>query len=129
MSKLEIDDHEDKQDEENDEREMTNSSDNNNNMYTKKYRVVKTLLLILAFISYGLNFEMIGPTLEDLRIFTSVNYTEISFGLVLRNLSFLIFSLLFGIVILNRITQYSDFFMAVASIIIALSKCLAFNKL
>lgn len=96
--------------------------ENNTSMYTKKYRVVKTLLLLFAFIVYGLNFEMVGPTLEDLRIQMNVNYTEISFGLVLRNLSFLIFSLMFGIVILNRITQYSDMFMALASFIIMLCK-------
>ena len=48
--------------------------------YTTKYRVFKTSLLILAFVSYGLNFEIVGPTLEDLRVQMSVNYSEISFG-------------------------------------------------
>jgi hypothetical protein len=108
-------------DEENEGTEVdVENSDNNTSMYSKKYRVVKTLLLLFAFIVYGLNFEMVGPTLEDLRIQMNVNYTEISFGLVLRNLSFLVFSLMFGIVILNRITQYSDMLMALAFLMIML---------
>ena len=122
MLKIEI---EEKQDEEKEDLEVdVEGSDNNNNanIYTKQYRLVKTLLLVMAFIVYGLNFEMVGPTLEDLRIQMNVNYTEISFGLVLRNLSFLIFSLLFGVLILNRITQYSDMFMALASLMIMLCK-------
>ena len=56
--------------------------DNNGLKYSTRYRVLKTCLLIFAFISYGVNFEIVGPTLEDLRVQMNVNYTRISFGLL-----------------------------------------------
>ena len=88
--------------------------------YTMKYRLTKTFLMILTWICFGLNFEMIGITLEDLRVYLDVNYASISFGLVLRNVGYLSLTLLFGLVF-EKIAKYSDSYMAISSALIGLS--------
>ena len=88
--------------------------------YSMKYRLTKTFLMILTWICFGLNFEMIGITLEDLRVYLDVNYAQISFGLVLRNVGYLSLTLLFGLVF-EKIAKYSDSYMAISSALIGLS--------
>lgn len=92
----------------------------NTNMYTSNYRIFKTVFLIFSFIAYGLNFEMIGPTLEDLKVFLDVNYSTISFGLVLRNLGYMVLTLVLGIFI-DRISKFSEFLMSFSALLISIS--------
>lgn len=89
--------------------------------YDHQYRWIKSLLLVVTWISFGLNFELIGITLEDLKIYLGVNYTSISFGLVLRNIGYCSLTIFLG-VFLDRIKRHTDFLMALSSILIALSK-------
>lgn len=89
--------------------------------YTQEYRLVKSILLILTWIGFGLNYELIGITFEDLKIYLDVNYASISIGPVLRNIGYVVVTLLLGLV-LERIERYSDVIMALASIIIASSR-------
>jgi hypothetical protein len=91
--------------------------------YSFNYRIVKTALLIFTWISFGLNFEMIGSTMEDLKIFLDVNYSKYSFGLVLRNSGYLAFTLSLGLC-MDRITNYSDILIAVASLFIGITSFL-----
>jgi fucose permease len=91
-----------------------------NEKYTNRYRLAKTLLLILTFISFGLNFELIGPTLEDLRVYMNVNYSQISFSLVMRSIGYLGLTALFGL-ILDKFTNYFDILMSISSLIVAIS--------
>ena len=93
--------------------------------FTLKYRVLKTFLLIFAFVSFGLNFELIGPTLEDLRMLLDLSYPDISLALVLRNVGYLILTLLLGLFIGN-LTNRQDLLMASASFITAFSEILLF---
>ena len=88
-----------------------------NDQYTMYYRILKTVLLIFTMISFGFNFELIGPTLEDLKIFLNVNYSSISFALVLRNIGYLSVTILLGLTI-NRILKYSELCMAISSAIV-----------
>jgi fucose permease len=91
-----------------------------NEKYTSRYRLAKTTLLILAFISFGLNFELIGPTLEDLRVYLNVNYSEISFSLVLRSIGYLGLTVVFGL-FLDKLSNYFDTLMSISSLIVAIS--------
>lgn len=88
--------------------------------YTRIYRWVKSSLLLLTWVSFGINFELIGITLEDLKIFLNVNYASISLGPVLRNTGYLCLTLVLG-VFLDKISKYSELLMAGASALIALS--------
>jgi hypothetical protein len=97
------------------------SQNDNSNLYTMNYRMMKTALLVVAWISFGLNYEMIGPTFEDLKVYLDINYSMISFGLVLRNLGYLSLSLVFG-AFFDKVSKYSELFMSVASVIIGISK-------
>jgi fucose permease len=100
---------------------LNTSSNDNSSLYTMNYRVVKTALLVTAWISFGLNYEMIGPTFEDLKVYLAINYSMISFGLVLRNFGYLTLSLVFG-ALFDRISKFSELFMAIASVVIGISK-------
>jgi hypothetical protein len=87
--------------------------------YTIRYRFVKTALLIFAWIVYSLNYEMIGPTFEDLKHFMNVNYSYISFAIVLRNVGFFTVTLLLGLVF-DRISRFSESFMAISSFLMSI---------
>lgn len=90
--------------------------------YSNRYRLVKTLLLIFTFISFGLNFEMIGPTFEDLRVLYDLDYSRISFVLVLRNIGYFILTFVFGLVLHKLGNHHHDLLIAAASAITALCK-------
>ena len=83
--------------------------------YTFKYRIIKTSLMILAWIAYGLTIEIIGPTFEDLRVRLGMSYKDLSFSLVLRSFGYLVFTFLTGLV-LDKLGKYVDLIMAVASV-------------
>lgn len=98
--------------------------------YTMKYRFVKTVVLILAWVSLGINLEMIGPTLEDLKIYLNIDYTTISLALILRNCSYMGMTILFGLFI-NKLNNYYEIVMACSSAIMALgnSEIFKFRKI
>lgn len=85
--------------------------------YTFTYRILKTLLLIFAWISFGINNEMIGSTLEDLKILVNLNYESISFGLVLRGFGTLSMMLVSG-VLYDKLSAYAELIMAISSFIL-----------
>jgi MFS family permease len=87
-------------------------SDKNLDRYTFKYRILKTMLLILAWICFGLNNEIIGPTFEDLRILLDLNYQLISTLLVIRFVGYLIGIFVSGL-IFERFKNYSELLMAI----------------
>jgi hypothetical protein len=89
--------------------------------YTQKYRIIKTVLMIMAWISYGLNFELTGTTLEDLRVLLSINYQSVAFLIVIRNIGYIIVSVGAGLV-LDKLIKYADLLMAFASILIIIRK-------
>ncbi len=86
--------------------------------YSLRYRILKTILLITAWISFGMNKEIIGSTLEDLRIYLKLNYNGISFGLVIRNLGTL-FMMLFSGYLYDKLTNYADLLMAISGLFLA----------
>jgi len=92
-------------------------SSNSKFAFIINYRLIKTFLLILTWISFGLNFELIGSTMEDLKIYLDVNYSKYSFGLVLRNTGYLTLTFLLGF-ILDKLTSYADILMALSSLIL-----------
>jgi hypothetical protein len=89
--------------------------------YTYLYRIVKTCLLVLAWVSFGINNEIVGSTLEDLRILLNSNYENISLALELRGLGYLIFVLFSG-VFYDKFSDYADLIMAIASFFFAFRK-------
>ena len=91
--------------------------------YTYLYRIVKTCLLVLAWVSFGINNEIVGSTLEDLRILLDSNYENISLALELRGLGYLIFVLFSGY-LYDNFKEYSDLIMAIASFFFAFRKFL-----
>lgn len=106
------------------ENETTLNKHNNrrkDDKYTINYRIVKTIVLILAWVSLGVNLEMIGPTLEDLKIFLNIDYSTISIALILRNVSYLGVTVVFGL-FLQKFTNYYELIMAFSSATMALGK-------
>jgi hypothetical protein len=93
--------------------------------YTFKYRIIKTSLMILAWIAYGLSIEIIGPTFEDLKVRFGMSYKDLAFGLVLRSFGALIFTFLTGLV-LDKLGKYVDLIMAITSVLRCLRKFLYF---
>ena len=93
--------------------------------YSFKYRMIKTSLLILAWISFGLQNELIGPTYEDLKILLSINNEQISFALTLKAFASLI-TVPIGGILLDKFTKYADFFMAVCCLFMSLRKLFLF---
>ena len=89
--------------------------------YTYKYRLIKTLLLISAWISFALSNELVGPTLEDLRVVLHLSYNEISRGLVFRSIGYLTFTFSSGLV-LDRFSNYAEIIMAVTCVFRSLRK-------
>jgi FHS family Na+ dependent glucose MFS transporter 1 len=87
------------------------------NPYTMKYRIFKTLLMIFAWVSFGINLELIGTALEDLRILLNVDYQQMSFALSSRSTSYMIVTLIIGLV-MDKLIKYSELLMAVAKLLI-----------
>jgi hypothetical protein len=89
--------------------------------YTMRYRILKTLLLVAAWISFGMNFEVIGSTLEDLKLYLNVDYRSVSFNLVVRNIGYLTV-ISFAGYLFDRFNHYSDLFMCLSSVCFAIRK-------
>ena len=81
--------------------------------YTLTYRIIKTLLLILAWVSFGINAEIIGSTYEDLRILFGLNYESVSFVLVVRNIGFLV-TICFSGILYDKFSKYAELIMAIS---------------
>ena len=89
------------------------------NPYSNKYRYIKTVLMIYAWVSFGIQLEPIGVALEDLRILLEVDYKSISVALVSRSISYMIVTVFIGFVI-DRLSKYSDFLMAFAKLLMVI---------
>jgi fucose permease len=104
---------------ENDQNQANNNLEKNK--YTFKYRLLKTFLLIGAWISFGINNEIVGSTFEDLKIFLNINYQMASFALVVRAGGYLLMVIFSGL-IYDKFSSYSETLMAISSILMALRK-------
>lgn len=89
------------------------------NSYSQKYRIIKTILMICAWISFGLNFELIGTALEDLKILLNVDYRNMANSYILRNTSYMIVTVFIGLV-MDKLSNYSETLMAFAKALIIL---------
>jgi len=89
------------------------------NTYSPPYRIIKTVLMICAWISFGLNFELIGPALEDLRVMLNVDYRSISNAFILRNTSYMVVTVFIGLV-MDRLSNHSETLMAFAKAMIVI---------
>ena len=89
--------------------------------YTFKYRIIKTMLLITAWISFGLQNELVGPTYEDLKILLSINNEQISLALSLKAFAYLIAVPISGF-LLDKFSKYAELLMAVSCLLMSLRK-------
>lgn len=90
-------------------------------IYTYRYRVIKTILLHLAYMSLGLNNELFGVSIEDLKILLNVNYQSIATVLVVKIIGYMFFVSLVGFVV-DRLINYSDFLITIASVLYLIRK-------
>lgn len=98
-------------------------NESTNSKVKMRFRILKTLLLVAAWISFGMNFEVIGSTLEDLKLFLQVDYQSVSFNLVLRNIGYLVMVSFSGY-IFDCFPRYYDLFMCLSSVLFAIRKFL-----
>lgn len=96
--------------------------DSRQNEMSMRFRILKSLLLVAAWISFGMNFEVIGSTLEDLKLYLNVDYHSVSFGLTLRNIGYLVMVSFSGY-LFDRFPRYADLVMCLSSLLIAIRKC------
>jgi MFS family permease len=89
--------------------------------YSFKYRMIKTSLLILAWVSFGLQNELVGPAYEDLKTLLNINNEQISFTLTLKAFASLI-TVPIGGILLDKFSKYADLFMAICCLFMALRK-------
>jgi hypothetical protein len=97
------------------------------NNYSYKYRVFKTVFLVFAWISYGINSETTRISFEDLKILLDTNYYYISLVMIMRDVGFLFTTLFVGI-LMDRWLKYSDLFMAFAKLLMITGKPLSILK-
>jgi hypothetical protein len=83
------------------------------------YRYLKTVILILGWISLGFTNEIIGPTLEDLRILMKLNYQQIATCTALKTFGFLI-GIWLSSIFLRRLSNYANFVIALSSFFMGL---------
>ena len=76
-------------------------------------------MFCFAYLSVGLNIEIFGITLEDLRILLKLNYKDVSSFIVTRTISYVMSITLIGLTI-DPLLKYSDFLIAFGSISLAL---------
>lgn len=92
--------------------------------YSMKYRIIKTALLIFAWISLGLSLEIMPRLIisnKNSKFYLSkMKYSVVSFELGINDLSYLMFSLIFGIVLEKITKNYCETLMAIGSAVFAL---------
>lgn len=89
--------------------------------YSKKYRILKTLLVICSWISLSFNVEMIGPALEDLKILLNTNYQQIAFSVIVKNIGYLSMIMISGY-LLEKFSKYTETLMGIAKLFIVIRK-------
>ena len=109
---------------------IKNSNEEVKTKYSSNYRVFKTFLLFIAWVSFGMNNELIGPTFEDLRILLNLTYDGISTGLVIRWMGTLSMMFLSGY-LYDNMSTYADLLMALSGFLMVLRKIisLCLNKI
>lgn len=90
-------------------------------MYKMRYRIIKTLLMVCAWISLGVNQELARITLEDLRILLSTNYQGVSFTILMRFVGAMIIISFMGL-IMDKFTKYSEILMAIGKALMIIRK-------
>ncbi len=90
-------------------------------LYTFRYRVLKTILFHLAYLSLGLNSEIFGVTIEDLKILLNVNYQRVSSLFICKIIGYLTSISLIGLII-DPFLKYSDLLIAIANLFLAIRK-------
>lgn len=93
--------------------------ENSQREMSMRFRVLKTLLLVATWVSFGMNFEVIGSTLEDLKLYLDVDYHSVSFSLTLRNIGYLVMVSFSGY-LFDRFPRYADLVMCLSSLLIAI---------
>lgn len=100
---------------------LVESESKQRSVYTSRYRVLKTILLLLTWISMSFNKEIISPALEDLRILLSINYQQVTYMFIVRVIGSMIATASIGLV-LDRLLNHSDIMIAVFKLIFAIRK-------
>jgi hypothetical protein len=91
------------------------------NPYSSKYRILKTIFMFIAWISFGLNQELARLTLEDLRIFLNTNYQGVSFVILMRFFGAMVIVVFAGL-IMDKFCKYTEILMAIGKLLMATRK-------
>jgi hypothetical protein len=98
-----------------------NESKKKDENYSFKYRVIKTFFLCVAYVSVGLNIEIFGVTVEDLRILLKLDYKQVSNFITTRTLSYIASVTLIGFTI-DKFLKYSDLLIALGCMCLAIRR-------
>lgn len=85
--------------------------------YSTRFRICKTVQLIATWISFGITCEILGPTLEDLKIYLNTDYNMLTFLISLKQYSYLAITLLGG-VLFDRFAFYAESIMCLAALLL-----------
>ncbi len=89
--------------------------------YTYRYRYLKTALMIVAWISFGMNNEIIATTYEDLRVLLNLNYNGFATALVFQSVGMLI-TMFFSGYLYDKFSNYSELLMAISGFFVVARK-------
>jgi hypothetical protein len=98
------------------------------NFYSQKYRILKTVLLVFAWLTLGCNQELPRVVLEDLKILLDTNYYYISLLLIIRSCGILLVTVFIGI-IYDKFTGYSDTIISLGNFILITSEFLSLDRI
>lgn len=101
--------------------EINKDHPNEISKYTYRYRILKTVLLIFAWISFGINNEIIASTYEDLKILLNLNYNGIATALVLNSVGFLCTMFISGY-LYDRFSSHAELLMAISGFFLVTRK-------
>ena len=85
--------------------------------YSYLFRILKTLLMIYTWISFGIICEIFGPAFEDLRIYLNADYNQLSLLISLKSFSYL-FVITFCGILFDKLSIYSDTIMGVSTLLL-----------
>ena len=91
--------------------------------YSTRYRFIKTIMMILAWIAFGIVCEIFSPALEDLKIYLNVDYNTLSFLMILKSFSYLCVITLGG-VLFDKFYLYTDLLMFISTLFLIIRKYL-----
>ena len=89
--------------------------------YSPQFRYIKTIFMILTWIGFGIIGEIIGPTIEDLRIYLNSDYNNLSFLISLKNVSHLVV-IIFGGILFDKLSNYPDLIMCISTLLLIIRK-------